>query len=601
MDSFSSGHHITIQGGTGGSGGQGGDLGGAGGNAEGPRFNVMVHGNLVNNFTMPPVNVDYQDDKIDPEARNWSSDPAMAKDHKPCPLPVSSFTGRRDILQKMHHYFDHDQGSVQHIFVLYGLGGSGKSQLAFKFLHDSQDVHCFSEIFYIDATNEQTLELNLKSITTAEVGNSAEASLHWLAGKQDKWLLFFDNADDTKLDLSKYFPRCTTGNILVTTRNREVCLLTRNDEAVSKVSDMEAEDAKDLLLQLADQGRSDEQEKLAMVIVKELQCFPLAVSHAGGYIRVHSKLSGYLKLYQNHRDKLLQRAEIQGQDRYGLAVYATWNLSYDKLSLAARTLLQICSILHHEGISEQIFEKAATSQEDLDDSNLQKEVTQLLTEVGKQDAGNNAEALEVVVMEKSKSMLGEEHPDTLMSMANLAATYRNLGRWIDAQALEVLVMEKRKCLLGEEHPDTLTSMANLAATYWNLGRWNNAEALEEVVMEKRKCLLGEEHPDTLLSMANLAATYRDLGRWNDAVTLEVVVMEKSICLLGEEHPHTLTSVANLAATYRNLGRWNDAEVLDVVVIEKSKSVLGEEHPDMLTCITNFSAMYRHSADHFGTR
>ena len=37
------------------------------------------------------------------------------------------------------------------------------------------------------------------------------------------------------------------------------------------------------------------------------------------------------------------------------------------------------------------------------------------------------------------------------------------------------VMETRVRVLGEEHPDTLSSMANLAATFWNQGRWKEAE------------------------------------------------------------------------------------------------------------------------------
>jgi excinuclease UvrABC ATPase subunit len=50
---------------------------------------------------------------------------------------VSHFTGRKAILDKMCQYFDAGYRS-QHIFVLHGLGGSGKSQIAFKFLEDSQ-------------------------------------------------------------------------------------------------------------------------------------------------------------------------------------------------------------------------------------------------------------------------------------------------------------------------------------------------------------------------------------------------------------------------------------------------------------------------------
>ena len=47
-------------------------------------------------------------------------------------------------------------------------------------------------------------------------------------------------------------------------------------------------------------------------------------------------------------------------------------------------------------------------------------------------------------------------------------------------------MEIRKVVLGSEHLDTLTSMANLASTFWNQGRWTEAERLRVQVMETRK-------------------------------------------------------------------------------------------------------------------
>ncbi|KAJ7260355.1 hypothetical protein B0H12DRAFT_1217997 [Mycena haematopus] len=142
-------------GGTGGSGGPG-VQGGAGGNAEGPQFTVSGARNW---------NVTVQGDlRISSDARKHSLGTPRQKDPKPCPLPVSSFTGRKDILEKMHQHFDSNPGS-QRVFVLYGLGGSGKSQLAFKFLQDSQaPTKHFSDIFYIDATSEQTIETDLKDI-----------------------------------------------------------------------------------------------------------------------------------------------------------------------------------------------------------------------------------------------------------------------------------------------------------------------------------------------------------------------------------------------------------------------------------------------------
>jgi hypothetical protein len=40
-------------------------------------------------------------------------------------------------------------------------------------------------------------------------------------------------------------------------------------------------------------------------------------------------------------------------------------------------------------------------------------------------------------METSLRVLGEEHPDTLTTVANLASTYRNQGLWKEAEELEV--------------------------------------------------------------------------------------------------------------------------------------------------------------------
>ena len=190
------------------------------------------------------------------------------------------------------------------------------------------------------------------------------------------------------------------------------------------------------------------------------------------------------------------------------------------------------------------------------------------------------------------NFLGQDHPDTLASMANLASTYRNQGRWEKAEELEVKVMETSKEVLGLDHPDTLTSMANLASTYSKQGRWKESEELEVKVMEASKEVLGLDHPDTLTSIANLASTYSKQGRWEEAEELQVKVMETSKGVLGQGHPDTLTSMASLASTYWNQGRWEEAKELEVKVMEMRKGVLGQDHPDTLTSMANLASTYR---------
>ena len=73
-------------------------------------------------------------------------------------------------------------------------------------------------------------------------------------------------------------------------------------------------------------------------------------------------------------------------------------------------------------------------------------------------------------VETCKSKLGADHPNTLVSLANLALTYRNQGQWDEAEKLFLEVMETCKTKFGVGYPETLTSMANLALTYRNQGR-----------------------------------------------------------------------------------------------------------------------------------
>ncbi|KAF1831070.1 hypothetical protein BDW02DRAFT_70292 [Decorospora gaudefroyi] len=89
-------------------------------------------------------------------------------------------------------------------------------------------------------------------------------------------------------------------------------------------------------------------------------------------------------------------------------------------------------------------------------------------------------------------------------MANLASTYRNQGRLKESEELEVQVMETSKRVLTNEHPDTLTSMANLAFTLQSQARHEEALALMERCFQLRELVLGKQHPNTQSSLNTLS-------------------------------------------------------------------------------------------------
>ncbi|KAK7028565.1 FabD/lysophospholipase-like protein [Favolaschia claudopus] len=632
-----SGQPMTIKaiyGGTGGSGGgSGSGSGGVGGSGQGPQ--IHLHG--PSHWNVPDT-TQVLVSKVKPKQR------------KLCPLAVTTFTGRQESLQEIHQFFDGDP-RTRLVFVLHGLGGSGKSQLAFKFVEEAQEKERFTEVFYIDATSKQTAETDLQ-LLGPETVETAEAALLWLASNwHTQRLIVFDNADDTTLDLARFFPECRFGlNILITTRNPAL----RIHGTATQVSNMRLDDATELLLRLAGQTAvGDNKKELATAIVKELHCFALAVSQAGGYINAQGDFEGYLALYKVSRDRLLRRNDIQGQSQYNAAVYATWDLSFNKLNPAAKLLLQIFSQLHHEGITKEIFEKASLSELQLDDHDLHFQINQVLTQLGGSNQTWDSLAFNDIVGElQAYSLVAKNlhdqsfsvHPlvqqwsnDTtkqnmgfiqtcalaiiamscyfnkedfkyittlLHHMTRLSKFFRKpmdlgisewlayiaarQGLWSDSELLHSTVLERQKRLLGEEHPDTLSSMHSLAVTYWNQGRWSDAEDLQVTVLESRKRLLGEEHPATLGSMNSLACTYSDQGRWSDA---EVAVLESQKGVLGEEHLDTLGSMHNLACTYSKQGRWSDAEDLQVTVLESRKRLLGEEHPATLGSMSSLACTY----------
>ena len=65
-------------------------------------------------------------------------------------------------------------------------------------------------------------------------------------------------------------------------------------------------------------------------------------------------------------------------------------------------------------------------------------------------------------METRKTKLGEDHPDTLTSMANLAFTWKSSAH--DAEAINLLrdCLTKQKQTLGLNHPTTLSTSETLS-------------------------------------------------------------------------------------------------------------------------------------------
>jgi hypothetical protein len=113
-----------------------------------------------------------------------------------------------------------------------------------------------------------TIEADLASLAGAKgAGKHYVIAIEWLANREGRWLLIFNNADDTSLHLRRYLPPCSHGDVLITTRNRQLISYAQGSHAHYQLSHMGMEDGKRLLLNMSGTAWDEANDKLAEAIV----------------------------------------------------------------------------------------------------------------------------------------------------------------------------------------------------------------------------------------------------------------------------------------------------------------------------------------------
>jgi tetratricopeptide (TPR) repeat protein len=186
--------------------------------------------------------------------------------------------------------------------------------------------------------------------------------------------------------------------------------------------------------------------------------------------------------------------------------------------------------------------------------------------------------------------LGPEHPETLISLNNLAEMYRALGDYREALPLYQRVLAAREKSPGPDHPDTATSLSNLAGLYRARGDYAQALPLYQRALAIRERALGPEHPLTSSSLNNLGALYQAMGKYDEAMPLYRRAFQIRERILGPDHPDTAVSLNNLAGVYESLGRFEEALPLYRRALENLEKSRGPEHPTTVVTLNNLALL-----------
>ena len=194
---------------------------------------------------------------------------------------MAYFTGRETQLAKLDGAFCDTTLPTQQRFVIFGLSGSGKTELAVKFAYQSRDK--FWGVFFVDGSSRKNASSSYADIATlGGVEPNEKAAKNWLVTRALPWLLIIDNVDDDEIDVDELLPQGTKGCVLITTRNPAHMTYGNTGERYIELRTMEPDEAQALLIRAAEEPRPWPKlvVESASSICQALGFLPLAIVQA---------------------------------------------------------------------------------------------------------------------------------------------------------------------------------------------------------------------------------------------------------------------------------------------------------------------------------
>jgi CHAT domain-containing protein len=225
------------------------------------------------------------------------------------------------------------------------------------------------------------------------------------------------------------------------------------------------------------------------------------------------------------------------------------------------------------------------------------------------EQGKLKEAIAVVekILALERMILGNTHPDAIVSLQWLAELHEQREDFPAARKFRREALEALTKLRGEKHWEVtnarlalahldrlakmepahrkkLTEATRLLSEASSLNDQNKrkeALPLVERVAAARREILGEEHPETLAALNFLGELHLQLGKHVLAEDVLKQTLEARRTTLGAGHPQCAVTLNALGVLYYRKGRYAQAVETHRKAVEIRTAALGETHPDTL--------------------
>ena len=549
---------------------------------------------------------------------------------------MSKFVGRPAEMAELERVLLPERQSCrQKIFVLHGLGGIGKTQLAVEFTR--QHHRKFSAVFWLDGRSEDSLMRSIaSSASRIPEGQISESSrtystdgngdinivvrevIGWLA-RQDNtdWLLIFDNvdrdhshhnSDPDAYYVRRYFSSADHGSVLITTRLAKLEQL-GHSQHLGKVDQDQAEAilrsrckrkySKNVL------GYSNHMDVKANDTVTDLaesECLlglldglPLAIAQAAAFLQESGiEFQTYIGFYEQQWKEFMDSrdwADAPLQDYPDRSVWTTWAISYNAIQerhVATANLLLLWAFLDSKDLWYGLF-AAACSASTTTAISLSEWIGDL--------ASNEVEFAKAIQLLRNYSLI-EDVKDPASY-----ATHPVVHRWayyFQGKDSRVQLAQLAVIVVGWAVPhnssrEYSTLQRRLLPHAQACSRWvltdetrrsprsHNRVNMEIKVAEERVVILDAIHL--------LGILYTDQSKLGEAEKMYQRALQGKEKALGAEHTLTLNTVNNLGLLYADQGKLGDAEKMYQRALQGYEKALSAEHMSTLDTVNNLGNLY----------
>ena len=550
---------------------------------------------------------------------------------------TTCFVGREDKLDIISEAFfpvemSHER-PARKSFVVFGIGGSGKTELCSKYAEDF--ANRYHAVFTIHARSQEMITKSFGRIgEIAGLEPTEAAGRHYLSHLHEPWLLIIDNADDPLLDLQNLIPQGTAAHTLITTRCPDFRKL--GTLGFRELQGLNQKEALRLLLTSADipVPWDDSTRSAANFITRSLGYLAIAIIEAGNCIfRGVCKLGEYMSLHAAKRETLQSRRrspEVDADETEDQSLiqktYSTFEISLQILLKRhspqrqdAVELLKLLAFFHFEDIPIEVLSRAARngskrleaqSSSSTDRSIINAFVKrlqppQLLPNFLK-CAGQKLDRYRV------NWAVGELRS---LSLIRLNGHYISLHPLVQAWARDRLPVSERKVWASI----ALNTLLEAVCLPDGSSGESDGDFHRDILPHLQVCLAGSEgvistpttplgkfllqvakvfQPTRLLIMddqvkkeAKCGWLYAERGLFDEASFYLENVMDTLMQISGQQHEKTMSAMLDLAGVYCSLGRLDEAISLQCNVVAIRSRHFGDMGVPTLQAMNQLGSSY----------